>query len=223
MARKFYIYGETLVYVKFTDQGEFQELGMSSSPIEVIPRFIHQDKTTDSLGPEIPVEIMWQLADCRIAMNLIHYDDTILQTCVRESMGGKLADLFGMAEPGTLMMNMANPTKGHTMVLGLRTIRKSKRWRFPSAYLAGQPLELPLGLDSSVAALNWRAVPAMSRTYAYDADFNADDLAVWQRPTSANFFYTQEERDKDKAAEDSLRVDLEQGREIPFEYRDDEN
>lgn len=69
-----------------------QELGLAQGDIRIEPRFVHQDIYCDGLGKDIPAEVMWQLADCRIMMDLIHYDNLVLSSCIAESMGMSQTD-----------------------------------------------------------------------------------------------------------------------------------
>ena len=87
MTRAFNIFGESLVTVyggdhlsgsAFTSGGA--QLGLSLDQIKITPRFHHRDVHTDDFGPDIPPEVLWNLADIRINMTLVHYDYDVLDT-----------------------------------------------------------------------------------------------------------------------------------------------
>lgn len=175
MARDFIINGETLVKVKgmgalsqdptvVSPQPKLWELGLAADDVRVIPRFHHKDVMVDDFGPEVPAEVIWMLAEVGITMTLVHYDRGVLDRCLAESMGGWAT---GVQEAGTLtgmgtLMGGGRPRFSencHFISLNLLSPVLAQPWRFPTAYLAGLPAEVPLGTKRSLVRLNWRAVP----------------------------------------------------------------
>lgn len=153
MLRDYYINGETMVLV------DSQELGITTDPIKITPRFVHQDIHCDDFGPNIPPEVMWLLADAVIRMTLIHYDSQILQEALADSMAN--ADAGDDAEGTFVGAGSLMGANGDNYVqLGIKSaLPEGIDWYFPTAYLMEQPMELPLGTERSLVVLTWRAVP----------------------------------------------------------------
>ncbi len=181
MGREFNVFGEALVTVfggahlsgtplhdEVDGMVSGAELGLSLEQIKIIPRFHHKDMHVDDFGPDVPPEVMWNLADIRISMTLVHYDSDILDTCMGESMGGGGFDissggmgayLFGA---GALMGNLIAPLASGNFFLGLKIVPNNitnQICYFPTCYLTGQPLEIPLGTQRSAVVLDWRSIP----------------------------------------------------------------
>ena len=179
MVRDYVIEGEVLVKVKGGAQwsgiglGSPTELGLSSDQITIRPNFKHKDINITDFGPEIPVEVLWNLADVTITMNLVHYDRAILERCMIESMGGgrfviptlpigALAYFAGtMAPAGTALGNGKElfASGCHFISLNLLCAQSQFNWRFPSSYMCKTPVEIPLGTQASVVKVEWRAIP----------------------------------------------------------------
>lgn len=209
--RDFQIFGPALVKVKFGSQvsgrlrqgptnvlvsgmgisgnasvvsGSYvQELGMSDMPIDISLNWRHKNLHTDDFGPEVPYDLMWQLAEATIRMTLVHYDDYVLQQCFIESMGGggyadPNSSYSGLVFPGRFMMPAGTLIGGniplyqsgcHYMSLSIvpgnltnNAIQSGYRalpWRFLTCVLAEPPFSVPLGTQYSVTRLNWRAIP----------------------------------------------------------------
>lgn len=179
MARDFQITGGVMVKVKVGEHvpasgsfedGLFVELGLTSEAVRITPVFRHRDVVPDDFGPETPAEVVAQLAEVRINMTLVHYDQEVLETCVAEALGGLLltpgpleGNDFGALPPaGSLLGNYCQPGASgcHYVSLNLVPFDESQQgWRFPTSYLAAPPLTLPLGTKASLTELSWRAVP----------------------------------------------------------------
>lgn len=162
MARDFIINGETLVKVKGmtgTSIASVQELGLTSDETWIVPHFSHRDLHIDDFGPDIPPEVLWMLSTVTIRMTLVHYDNSILRTCITESMAGGTEGT--MVGAGTPMGGGADifSDKNHYISLNLLSPNLSLPWRFRSTYLAEPPVEYPLGTGASLVRLNWRAIP----------------------------------------------------------------
>lgn len=162
MARDYVISGETLVRVKGNPSSaiaSLSELGLAEKEVRIVPRFIHQDVHTDDFGPEIPAEVLAMLADVTIRMTLVHYDKSILDTCLAESLGGGTPGV--MPGAGVPMGAYSAVTTGnnHFISLNLLSPQLNFPWRFRAAYLANTPAEIPIGTERTLAVLTWRAIP----------------------------------------------------------------
>lgn len=156
--------GPTLVRVKGhagSAISSLSDLGTSEDQVTWSPRFYHDDVIVGGTnGPNVPVDCQFMLADAIIDMNLVYYDQTVLQSCIRESNAGATA--YGtMPRAGTLMGGQyARFTSGnHFIGLNLTSPVEGVHMRFLAAYLTGQPLTYPIGPARSVVRLQWRAIP----------------------------------------------------------------
>lgn len=183
MSRSYQIAGETLVYVKFgahispsvsnivasgSARSNLCQFALASEYITVTPRFIHEDVKTDDFGPNIPAELMWMMGDVTIDIPAIHYDSTVLDICMAESMGGAYltGGLFPVA--AGLMQGAGNligngvpllASGNHFISLSLVQANVLLPLRFPSAILTGPAVRTPLGTQKSIAQTTWRAIP----------------------------------------------------------------
>ena len=166
MSRDYFINGPTLVSVNGnsgTAISSLTQLGLSDAPIRVRVTSYHRDMVVDAWGAGTP-ETQYMLGEAFIPMSLIHVDRTVLSICQAESQAGASADgtvpgagarmgnglpRFGVAQAG-----VAN----HFIGLNLTSPIGNIPWRFYYAYLAGNPIEFPLGTEKSIIQLNWRAV-----------------------------------------------------------------
>ena len=168
MARDFHIEGETLVRVRFgahISGNVRKELGLAQEDVIVTPNFRHRDVIIDDFGPNIPPEILWQLADVRIRMTLIHFDEHILDICTSESMAGGVDAVFkeaGTMAPAGHLMGGGGPllsSGNHFIQVNLAAPQLGIPWRFFASYLCEQPLRYPLGTRVMAVGCNWRAIP----------------------------------------------------------------
>lgn len=163
MTRAYYINGESMVSVKGNSNSaiaSIQQLGLSDGPIQVTFSFKHKDIQVDAWGGVVPPEVQVMLAEARISMTLVHFDNDILESCFRESLGGA-ASYGALARAGTLMGGNAArfaPTN-HYIGLNILSPVEGQPYRFLYAYLAEQPLVFPLGTEKSLVQLNWRSIP----------------------------------------------------------------
>lgn len=135
------------------------ELGLATGGITITPVFRHVDMHTDDFGPDVPADVMWMLAECHIDMTLVHYDQAVLLNCIKESMaGGTEGTMVGAGTPMGGLFALGSSTN-HYMSLNITAPISGKPWRFPTAYLAEHPLELPLSNERTLAKLHWRAIP----------------------------------------------------------------
>lgn len=156
-----------------TEENEFhtlayrQELGLTSDAIRVSPTFYHRDINTDSFGPNVPAEVMWNLAECTIHMNLVHYDSNVLAGCIQEAGAGGAgvvspAGEMGQMRPASALMGNGLPllaSGNHFIKLSIDCPIDDIPWIFPATYLARQPFIYPLGTGVSIVQLSWRAIP----------------------------------------------------------------
>lgn len=163
MARDFYINGESMVSVKGnvnTTISALTQLGLATDPITVTFDTRYKDMIVDAWGQFIPTDVQYFLSSVTIKMNLIHYDQAVLDVCLRESMGGigvigqtgRAGQRFGG--------NVGRFAAGnHYIGLNLLSPVQNKPFRFYYAYMIGPAEVLTLGTEKSIASVTWRAVP----------------------------------------------------------------
>ncbi len=135
------------------------QLGLCVDDIRVTPTFKHKGMTVDAWG-EVDVDVQWMMAEVAITMNLIHFDQLVLDACVAESMGGA-PDVGAAGRAGTrLGGGLARFAAGnHLIGLNIEAPVSGRPWRFYYAYLAQSPTTYPLGVEKSIVAVHWRAIP----------------------------------------------------------------
>lgn len=174
MPRDFYINGESLVYVRggvhtalHPDPAytivNHKELGLTSEQIKISPTFYSTEVHCDGFGPNVPAEVMSNLADVRIGMDLIHFDPKILDTCIKEAMFGGASVPLGasdLPDAGALMGNggALYSSGNHFLSMFITSPNQTTPWFFPSLYLAGLPVEIPIGVGVSIVRCHWRAI-----------------------------------------------------------------
>lgn len=179
MVRDFFITGECLVLVKSRSDssiGSLTQLGLSPERIAVTPIFKHKDINVDAWG-EAAVDVQWMLAEARVRMTLVHYDRSVIDECMRLSMGFPTA-VGQLARAGTrLGGGLARFAVGNNYIgLNLTAPIGNKPWRFYYAYLMGQP-EFPLGVEKSVVTLDWRVLPYT--TDPWGGGTGAQNYVLW--------------------------------------------
>lgn len=197
MGRDFIINGETLVLVKGVGALRsdspatpvLKELGLAEGGIIISPRFIRQDIHTDDFGSTIPAEVMNLLAEVRISMTLIHTDIEVLEQCIIEAMDGGFIDGGSegeLAGAGALMgrgkdLFGVDPDDRsndcHYISLNLTSPVLNRPWRFPTAYLADDPVEIPLSATASAYQVTWRAIPYKKSSPTTEA--TSIGLSLW--------------------------------------------
>lgn len=176
MARDFQVRGQTLVVVETIDPDE-ENINNDIYPIElgltipdglvVTPKLIHKDIKCDDFGPDVPPEIMFMLAEVRIKMQLVHFDEDILRVCADESMGGSQDGV--LAGAGTVMGGNRELGDDGNHYIGIYLLSVGNRagergvvtsWHFLSCFLT-EPvsMEYPIGVNRSIVTLNWRCIP----------------------------------------------------------------
>ncbi len=165
MARDYWVNGPTLVSVKgntSTAISSLTQLGLSDGPIRIRVNYSHRDIRVDAWGDGTP-EIQYMLSEAYIPMSLVNFDRNVIAVCQAESQCGVAAEGV-VPGAGSRMGNglprfgVAGGVGNHFIGLNLASPVGGLPWRFYYAYLAGTPIEYPLGTEKSVIQLNWRAV-----------------------------------------------------------------
>jgi hypothetical protein len=177
MARDFFINGESLVTVKGRSDsaiGTLAQLGLTEQAIRLRFNFKQDDMDVDAWGGRKgePVDVQTFLQDVMIYMDLVHYDESVLEACWLESTGS-IGPAFGQLNragsrlgnnlPRFAASNAADAngivrTGNHYIGLNIASPQQGKPWRFLYAYLYESPIEYPLGTDRSVVRLTWRSI-----------------------------------------------------------------
>lgn len=193
MARGFQIFGEFIVEVSGNLFLDKEQLGLTVEPARVVPRYNHREVVTDDFGPDVPVEILFNMADAIIYLSLVHYDSDVLDKCMRAAMGGGGADSGNSDGDGAMdgFMGPAGRPLGFARALGTAanffttvyltpaddaTIRP---YRFKACYLNSHPFELPYGTARSIAKIAWKCIPYQQLTTSEIA--STDGVALWDR------------------------------------------
>jgi hypothetical protein len=148
--------------------GNLYDLGLAVKEVRVTQSFLHEDLNTDDYG-KIPVDVLWRGSTCNVNMTLIHYEPTVLDVCMSESMGGVNAvnlgqnlDPAGLMQPfGTPLGAFLGPAASGNHFISLNILSPVMLWpyRFPFSYLSETPAVTPLGVGVQLVELNWRAIP----------------------------------------------------------------
>lgn len=163
MARDIVINGETMVSVKGSPGSNLEsltQLGLAESGIILTPDFRYDEIQVDAWGEEIPMDVQFKLAAINIGMNLIHYDKTVLQDCLVQSMGGvvtpgRLARAGQRLGGGNALLASGN----YYVQVSLSSPVSGLPWRFFACYMVGPPMTMPLGTKRSIVQVNWRCIP----------------------------------------------------------------
>lgn len=142
MSAAFYTAGNTLVSY------DGSELGYSSEPIVIAPIFYHTNVQADDYGPRAPAAILWDLAEVMVRMTLVYFDAGVYYAAVKASMGG--GDLGTFTGAGGILT-------GASLSLDSST-DPEESWVFPTAFLAEQPFEMPIGNERTLLRLTWRCI-----------------------------------------------------------------
>lgn len=180
MASDIFVNGETLVMVKGRSDsgiGTLSELGLSSDSIRITPQFRWLDVNADAWG-QAPFEMQFMLASLSVTMTLVHFDRTVLNYCITESMAGAPA-IGQLPRAGARMGNNTArfSTTNHFISLNLTSPVGGIPWRFYTSFLTVNPLEFPLGTERSLVTLNWRVIPFT--TDPYNDGSGAQGTVLW--------------------------------------------
>ena len=136
------------------------ELGLAQDQIRFRPRNRHRDIQVNAIaGGEVPNDVQIMGLDAMVTMNLIDFDDAVLNACVSEAMGGVG---FGGVTRAGIRMGGRLPrfaAGNHYIGLNIASPQQAKPYRFYYAYLVDNFAEYPLGVEAQVVPLTWRIVP----------------------------------------------------------------
>lgn len=158
------------------------ELGLAQGPIKISLIGHHEDMRIDGFGSKAPADVMFDYAEARIDMNLIHYNPSLLELCYNESMAGNVTNQ-GLTPPGTPLGRGNVLYESGCNYLGLtlwpatqarfeidltfgglivadyaRTLIGSGAWTFFASYITMQPQAIPLTTKVSVVDVSWRGI-----------------------------------------------------------------
>lgn len=170
MARGYTVFGEFIVSVSGGLFDEIEELGLTAEPARIVPVYNHRDIPTDGYGPNVPVEVLWNMGECLLFLTLVNYDTEVLGRCYRSAMGGGNpdqgddTDLDGFMGPagrplgfGRRIGTAANYYV--TVHLFPTDDGQYNPYRFIACYLNSQPLEIPIGTERTLVRLCFRVIP----------------------------------------------------------------
>lgn len=165
MTRDFQINGPALVRVKGPSGSAIAtvtDLGLSDQPIQFALNYRHTDLSVDAFGGQggVPPDVQWMGGDMTIPMTLIHFDEAVLQECLRLSMCGSAGEGI-MREAGRRMgNNVARFGVGNSYIsVSITSPDLGFPWRFLTCYLNGTPMQFPVGVERTGVILSWRAIP----------------------------------------------------------------
>lgn len=195
MPRDFAIAGPCLVSVKGRSDssiGSAVQLGLSDQQIHVNYVYRHKPLMAEAWG-EVPVDNQVFGSMCQLRMSLIHFNRTVLDVCLQESLGGggqsQPVQLGGPPVAGTgatgagslpitgarlgnnlPLYGSSNGAIGGgnhyiTVYLSAPVANNSFPYRFFSCYLVENPAEFPVGAEKSVVQCNWMAIPYTTDPY----------------------------------------------------------
>lgn len=182
MTRNLVINGETMVKVKGQTGSliaSYSELGLADGQILVNIVAFHQDIHVDDYGPQTAAEVLAMGAEARISMTLVHFDRLLLEECLWLSLGAPFQ--LGMLPPVGRPLGAATaPFRAPNKYISLNLLSPvlGIPWRFPSAYLTGQPYEVPLGTGYSAVKLEWRAI-AYKAPASIPGELTSDRAVLW--------------------------------------------
>lgn len=168
MTRQYVVYGESMIYVKGRSTSGIgvykREIGLTDSPIRITIKINHKAVHPDDFGPDVPANFHTNLAEVIVRMTLVHYDDYILRTCIRESMVSA-GIIDGVCPPGgTPIGNGGALFSSTNYFISLNILPlNGLHWRFPACVLSPS-LEYPIGTSLTSPELVWRGIPYASLT-----------------------------------------------------------
>ncbi len=178
MSRQYQIFGEAMVYLRFGSHVPFAlgvdssdpniwELGLTSEAITITPNFNYKGINIDSYGPNVPADVLSQIADALVEFSLVHWDDEPMKYWEREGLAGGSAGFNDPLFVGT--MNYAGVPLGaglplyasgnHYVGLGLANPTKHTAFRFPATYLNGPPVKFSIGTARSIIECKAQSLP----------------------------------------------------------------
>ncbi len=176
MARDFVINGESLLTVKGGAHmsggqiGMLTQLGLATDQVRITPRYFHLDMKVDDFGPNVPAEVMFNLAEVYVNCKLVHFDIAAAAACWGEAMAGGVPSVVpgfpgpvdGFLAPAGSLMGNGLPvlsSGNHYVHLTILSPVLGLPWRFLAAYMTGPPFVLPLGNEKSMMDVSFRCIP----------------------------------------------------------------
>lgn len=153
-------------------------LGLTSDQVRISPKTYYKPIHVDDYGGEVPADLLFMLGTVDISFTLIHFDRTILDTCISESMAGGTVGTMQAAGTPMAASFPAGAGSNHFLSLSIASSVGNKPWTFPTAYLSEQPIEFPLGNDRSLVACNFRAFPY--NPYDNNGEVFSSGAPLWQ-------------------------------------------
>ena len=164
MARDYQINGEVMVQVKGkagSAIASLSNLGLTDRDgiVTITPNFIHEGIPVDAWGDASPEEQFF-LAGIGVRMTLVHFDQDVIEECMKLSQAGAAA-IGTLPRAGSRMGGgVARFAAGNNYIgLNLTSPVQSKPWRFYFTRLTNPPFTWPLGTRRSHVVLNWEVVP----------------------------------------------------------------
>lgn len=196
--RQFVVNGETMITAKGGEHlsggplGYLTELGLAVDKVVIRPRYYHVGVQLDDFGPEAFADVIANLIDCRIHATLIHYDRKAIDTCIAESFGGGFLpdeDSLGTPRYAGIMLGGYkdyHASGWHFTSLNLLSPQLQKPYHFPSVYLTGPPLEIPLSTTVTALKCEWQAIqyrppPTTASGRAPFEELTSQNLPLWTR------------------------------------------
>ena len=165
MTRDFVINGPALVRVKGNSSSAISvatDLGLSDGPIQPQLNYRHTDLSVDAFGGQngIPPDVQWMGADMTIPLTLVHFDEAVLQECLRLSMAGSAGEGIMRRAGFRMGNNTARFAPGNSYIsMSITSPDGLLPWRFLTCYLNGTPMMFPVGVERTGVILSWRAIP----------------------------------------------------------------
>lgn len=166
MARNYFVMGETMVAVKGRSDSTIaalSNLGLTSEQIRIGVEYKHLPIQVNAYG-QVPPESQGMGMLARVNMQLVHFDESVLNACIQEGLAGA-PSIGTLGHAGALMGNglarfgPGGAAGNHFIGLNILSALGQSPWRFYFAQLAGNPMSWPLGTERSLVDLQWTAFP----------------------------------------------------------------
>lgn len=178
--RELVVPGEILVAVKGGAHmsgyavGDLTELGLAEREIKIVPYYQHVDVTPTGFGG-VACDVVWRLAHVDITLGLIHYDQGVLEILLDESAangGIRWGDPLTLNEPlgragimaptGRLLGGRKAMYESGNHFFSVNLLLASGEtdpYRFRMCHLSMRPATIPMGTDTQVVDVTFRALP----------------------------------------------------------------
>lgn len=194
LGRLYQVFGEFMVYV-FGGGGRFDEvteLGITSEPVIIRPRYFHHPVLVSDFGKDVPVDVLTMTSYVDVSMTLVHFDYEVLQQCMGLAMGNSIPTVGSNNFDGTVASagtplggggeigSSKNKFVSVNLLPGLTDLDTlAIPWRFRQCYLNSEPIEIPLGTLHSQVRLNWRCLPYVVPTLEDGWDVQSDRVVIF--------------------------------------------